>query len=66
MTTKTHSARAMEAALKAFDGTSARNAAVLLFFASARHMAAVLDDPKAAGELAYIAADELTVGRFKR
>ena len=62
MTTKTHSARAMEAALKAFDGTSARNAAVLLFFASARHMAAVLKDNPTAAELAYMIADEIVTG----
>lgn len=62
MATKTHSDRAMEAALKTLSGTTPRNAAVLLFIAAAHHMAKVVDDNSSAAELAYMLADEMATG----
>lgn len=59
MKTRRHSARAIDAAIEAMGCPHPRTAAVTLFLAAARHLGHVLDDPKAASELAYIAADEL-------
>jgi hypothetical protein len=52
MKTKTHSQRAMEAALTAFGTCDERAAAVCIFIAAARHLADTIGDPRSAGELA--------------
>lgn len=60
MKTRTHSERAMEAALTAFGSSNERAAAVCVFIAAARHLGEVVG-PKSAAELAYMMADEQAV-----
>ena len=51
---------AIEEAIEAIGPCNPRTAAVLMFIASARHLAEVLsENPRQASELAYIMADEL-------
>lgn len=59
MRTQTHSERALDAAVEALGPTNPRTAAILIFFAAARHMGYVLGSPETAAELAYMMADEL-------
>lgn len=59
MSTITHGDRAMQAAVEAFGMKNERAAAVYIFIAAARHLGRVVNDPKTAGELAYMMADEL-------
>jgi len=62
-TQKTHSDRAIEAALAAFGGHP-NTALLTLFFATARRMGEVIDRESAA-EFAYMAADDLATGGRK-
>jgi phytoene/squalene synthetase len=56
MKTRTHSDRAIAAAIETMGSPHPQTAAVTLFFAMARHMARVVDDPN-------MVADELATGR---
>lgn len=53
---------ALKAALEAIGPCHERTAALLLFFAVARHLGEVYDR-ETAGELAYMAADDLATGK---
>jgi hypothetical protein len=61
---RTHGDIALEAALASMEGANPRSAAIVLFFAAARHLGNTFDAPTA-GSLAYMMADELATGGGK-
>jgi hypothetical protein len=59
MSARTHTDRAIAAAITALGSPHPTTAAVALFIAAARHMNAVVDDKRVIAELAYQIADDI-------
>lgn len=59
---RTHSDRAIEAALAAMNCRHPTTAAITLFIAAARHLDASIEDKRRIAELAYAVADDIAVG----
>lgn len=59
MSTRTHTDRAIKAAIKAMGSPHPTTAAIAIFVAAARHMNEVCDNKEVIAELAYQVADDI-------